>query len=196
MEPDVLGSLIGRAKRRDAAAFDALVDAYGSRLFGYLYRLTGARDEAEELLQELFVRLVRTLPEYEHDGRFEGWLFRIATNLARDRVRRRQRAPAVLSLDAAGNDVGNPTGPSSWQELADLSGPSPEAPLELREEADALQRALSKLPGPEREVVMLRHFSGMSFAEIAEAMDTPLGTALARAHRGLGKLRDMMEDRS
>lgn len=196
MEADRLASLIERAKRRDPPAFDALVDEYGPRLLGYLYRLTGVRDDAEDLLQELFVRLVRTLPQYDHDGRFEAWIFRIATNLARDRVRRSRRTPAVLSLDAdrAGRaDVGDvPT----WQELADLSLPPPETPLELREDADALQRALARLPALEREVVMLRHFSGMSFAEIAEAMGTPLGTALARAHRGLGKLREMMEDGS
>ncbi|HUU83006.1 MAG TPA: sigma-70 family RNA polymerase sigma factor [Phycisphaerae bacterium] len=196
MEANVLASVIERAKRLEAGAFDALVDEYGGRLFGYLYRLTGDREAAEDLLQELFVRLVRTLPQYEHDGRFEGWIFRIATNLARDRVRRGRRAPAVLSIDGTGHDGAAEDGPASWQELTDVSGPAPEGPLELREDADALQRALGRLPGPEREVVMLRHFSELSFVEIAEAMGTPLGTALARAHRGLSKLREMMEDRT
>jgi RNA polymerase sigma-70 factor (ECF subfamily) len=194
MEADELASLIERAQGRDAAAFDALVDEYGSRLFGYLYRLTGVRADAEDLLQELFVRLVRTLPGYHHDGRFEGWIFRIATNLARDRVRRNQRGPMVLSLDAGGTEEANDRGSPLGSDLADRSQPLPETPLELREDADALQRALAQLSAAEREVVMLRHFSGMSFAEIAETMDTPLGTALARAHRGLGKLRAIMED--
>ncbi|MFQ5490293.1 MAG: RNA polymerase sigma factor [Phycisphaerae bacterium] len=192
MENDRLEPLIERARQQEPAAFAALIDLYAGRLYGYLYRLTGARAEAEDLLSELFVRLVRTLPQYEHDGRFEGWLFRIATNLARDRLRKVRRAPAVLSLDADQVGQGQDE-PALAAALADLSNSPPDAPLELREETDALQQALAKLPAGEREVVMLRHFSGMSFAEIAEAMGTPRGTALARAHRGLKKLRAILE---
>ena len=66
--------------------------------------------------------------------------------------------------------------------------------MELAEDVDRLQRALENLPETEREVVMLRHYSNLSFAEIAELMGTPLGTALARAHRGLHKLRAMMDN--
>ena len=195
MKPDELGPLIDRAKQRDPGAFDALVDAYGRRLYGYIYRLTGSRLDAEDLLGELFVRLVRTIDQYQHDGRFEAWIFRIATNLARDHVRRNRRAPATVSIDAetaAGPDDGDPP---AWRELADISGPPPDASLELREEVDDLQRALAQLPAAEREVIMLRHFSGLSFADIAEAMGTPLGTALARSHRGLQRLRELLEDR-
>ncbi len=192
MDSHLLVSLIERAQRREPEAFDALVDAYGRRLYGYLYRLTGVREDAEDLLQETFVRVVRTLPDYEHDGKFEGWIFRIATNLARDRLRRARRGPAMLSLDA--EDGNNPDLDSTSQrELADLSSPPPDASLTLGEDTDALQRALSRLPAAEREVVMLRHFSDLSFAEIAAVMGTPVGTALARAHRGLSKLRAMME---
>lgn len=195
MNPDELARLIERAKQLEAGAFDALVDAYGSRLFGYLYRLIGSRDEADDLLGELFARLVRTLPDYQHDGRFEGWLFRIATNLARDRVRKKRRAPITVSLDIEGAGGQGDGEAASWRELADISGRPPEANLELEEEVDALQRALVQLPPAEREVILLRHFSGMSFAEIAEAMSTPLGTALARSHRGLARLRELMENR-
>ena len=80
----------------------------------------------------------------------------------------------------------------NWAAAGDLSEPASDHPLILREEVDALQQALARLPAAEREVVMLRHFSQLSFAEIAEAMGTPLGTALARGHRGLAKLREWM----
>ncbi|MHC4235099.1 MAG: RNA polymerase sigma factor [Planctomycetota bacterium] len=193
MDQDILASLVERAKQRDPEAFDLLVDQYGPRLYGYLYRLTGSRDDADDLLQDLFVRLVRMIGDYDHVGRFEAWIFRIATNLARDRVRRARRAPVTMSLD---QDVANnpgQRGASSWQGLADISGPAPDAPMALREDVDKMQGALGRLPAAEREVILLRHFSGMSFAEIAQAMGTPLGTALARSHRGLGKLREMME---
>src|SRR5262245_1833283 len=100
MDAAELTVLIGRAQKREAAAFDALVDLYASRLYGYFYRLTSSREDAEDLLQELFVRLVRMIEHYEHDGRFDGWVFRIATNLVRDRVRRSRKTRSA-GLDAA-----------------------------------------------------------------------------------------------
>lgn len=183
MSADELADLIRRAQARDAAAFDALVDRYSARLYGYLYRLTGSRHDAEDLLQELFVRVVKMIGRYEHDGRFEAWLFRIATNLVRDRVRR-TRTTLGLPTTAADNEL---TGFAGDGEAAD-----PSRRMEAAEAADRLQQALSRLSEAEREVVMLRHFSDLSFKEIAEMMNTPLGTALARAHRGLGRLRQLM----
>ena len=73
------------------------------------------------------------------------------------------------------------------------STPSPDASLQLADDIDALQKGLARLPEAEREVIMLRHFTDLSFAEIASTMGTPLGTALARAHRGLAKLREFMD---
>jgi RNA polymerase sigma-70 factor (ECF subfamily) len=184
MEADPLANLIERAQARDPGAFDALVEQYSSRLYGYLYRLVGSRTEAEDLLQEVFVRLVKTIGKYRHDGRFDGWLFRIATNLVRDRVRRSRSRPA-------GGDA---------EVLRDLAadGPAsdPAARVRLAEERDRLQWALEQLSPAEREVVMLRHFTELSFKEIAEMMGTPVGTALARAHRGLAHLRELMTDES
>lgn len=192
MDEERLAALIERGKRRDPAAFDVLVEAYSGRLYGYVYRLTGLREDAEDLVQEVFVRLVRMLPDYEHDGRFEGWLFRIATNLARDRLRRRKRTQPAGSLDTF--EAGDGEQAAESFDPADAAGPPPDGALELREDADALQSAIARLPAAEREVVMLRHFSELSFAEIAELMGTPLGTALARAHRGLNKLRTWMRE--
>lgn len=184
-----LAEVIRRAQCREPAAFDALLAAYGARLYGYFYRLTGSRDEADDLLQEVFVRLVRMIGEYQHDGRFEGWVFRIASNLVRDRVRRDRKLHAAgLTTGSAGGSDGDP-----FSHLADTRQSAPDAGLETAEDVDRMQRALRQLPEAEREVVLLRHFSGMSFREIAEHMGTPLGTALARGHRGLARLRELME---
>ena len=190
MQEGDLAKLVGRARQGDPRAFDVIVDRFGPRLHGYLYRLTGSREDADDLLQDLFTRVVRMIGRYEHDGRFDGWLFRIATNLVRDQIRRYRRAPQVVPLvapdpDARGTDL-------SWEAAGDLSSPAPDSPMILAEDVDALQRALAKLPAAEREVVMLRHFSELSFNEIARAMGTPLGRALARAHRGLAKLRELL----
>lgn len=189
MEVDELTTLVERARQGDPSAYDALVDLYANRLFGFLFRMTGSRADAEDLLQDLFVRVVRMLPRYEHRGNLESWLFRIAANLGRDHIRRARRRPPMMSLLSDSDTEAAGTGPSETARGLD----TPSGGLEHQEEADALQRGLAALPEPEREVIMLRHFSDMTFAQIAEIMGTPLGTALARAHRGLARLRKLME---
>jgi len=185
---DPLAAVIRRAQQRDPAAFDELVDRFSGPLFGLLYRLTGSRHDAEDLLQEVFLRVVRTLEGYRHEGRFEAWIYRIAVNLVRDHVRRQKRRRTVpehavaSQMDGSEGLAGHPS-----------SGPPPDQPLDVAEQADRLQKALQQLPAAEREVIMLRHFSDMSFSQIAQVMDTPLGTALARAHRGLARLRGIMD---
>ncbi|MFQ5414048.1 MAG: RNA polymerase sigma factor [Phycisphaerae bacterium] len=190
--PDDLVSVIRRAQGGEADAFDALVDSYASRLYGFLYRLTGCRDDAEDLVQEVFVRVVRMIGRYQHDGRFDAWIFRIATNLARDRVRRVNRAPSASSLDA-GDDPAERERVLTRPRGAAPADRAPGDALELAEDVDRLQQAIATLNAAEREVIMLRHYAGMSFADIAAMMGTPLGTALARAHRALGKLREQMD---
>lgn len=193
LQPGQLESLIQRAQRFDAEAYELLVDAFGPRLFGFFYRLSGNRGEAEDLLQEVFLRVVRALPQYKHQDRFEAWLFRVAANLLRDRVRQARRAPTVISMSGGDEEANDPSLAAAW-DRPDDSAASPDQALMHRERVDRMQEALAQLSAAEREVIMLRHYSDLTFVEIAELMDTPLGTALARGHRGLAKLRRKMED--
>ena len=192
MDDEALAEVIRGAQRGESASFDRLVESYSGRIYGFLYRVTGSKHDAEDLMQEVFLRLVRTIAAYEHVGRFEAWLFRIAANLARDRVRRVRRSPLEVELVAGGSGDGGDASRGRRGEGVAASGRVAEAGLVLDEEIDALNGALAALPDAEREVIMLRHFSQMSFKEIAETMGTPLGTALARGHRGLGRLREIM----
>lgn len=187
MDDNGLARIIAEAQRGDPAAHEALVDRYAKRLYGFFYRVLGQRNDAEDLMQEVFLRVVRMIAAYRDDGRFEPWLFRIAANLARDRIRTVRRTPTRVALD---NDDGE--GPSSF-DAASTEDSAPHLRMEREEESDRLNAALAQLPEWEREVVMLRHFSQLSFKEIADLMGTPLGTALARAHRGLERLRQIME---
>src|SRR5262245_33368522 len=116
MDGEALADCIRRAQRGDAAAFDLLLELYAGRLFGFLYRLTGSRPDAEDLMQEVFVRLVRTIGAYAHDGRFEAWLFRIASNLVRDRVRRAMRAPRQIGPGPA-HEAGGGNGADPLDEV-------------------------------------------------------------------------------
>jgi len=192
MDDEALAEVIRGAQRGESASFDRLVESYSGRIYGFLYRVTGSKHDAEDLMQEVFLRLVRTIAAYEHVGRFEAWLFRIAANLARDRVRRVRRSPLEVELAAGGSGEASDAGRGRSAEGVAASGRVAEAGLVLDEEIDALNAALAVLPAAEREVIMLRHFSQMSFKEIAQTMGTPLGTALARSHRGLCRLREIM----
>lgn len=193
MDEEALAAVIQAAQGGDPAAYDVLVEQYGGRVFGFLFRLTGSRHDAEDLMQDVFLRVVRTLARYDHDGRFEAWIFRIAANLVRDRVRRAKRTPRTFDLGDGGDFGAASAGTDGWAGLGGAAE-SVDAPLVRGEEVAELNQALDRLPPGEREVILLRHFSQMSFKEIAELMGTPLGTALARAHRGLARLRALMTD--
>jgi len=184
VEPAGLDRLLGRARKHDPEALNELVRLYSARVFGLLYRLTGSRETAEDLLQETFLRVVRTIAEYEHGGKFEAWLFRIAANLARDHARRVKRRGQPATLDASGRDdaAGGPA-------LADPAAADPGGALIRREAGERLSECLADLSEMDREIILLRYFSELSFREIAEMLRVPLGTALARAHRALHRLR-------
>jgi RNA polymerase sigma-70 factor (ECF subfamily) len=187
VDPDALDQLLRRAKRHDPDALGELAQAFSPRVYGLLYRLTGSRDAAEDYLQETFLRVVRNIATYEHEGRFEAWLFRIAANLARDHARQSRRRGTMRSLDGA-EESANP---------AALSRDAARRPGEALERAEREQRlgaSLAALPAADREVLLLRHFSGLSFREVADLLKIPLGTALARAHRALKKLRAELQD--
>jgi len=188
-----LAELIAGAQKGDEASFDAIIDEYARRMYGYFYRLTSSVQEAEDLLQELFIRLVRAIGDYDHRDQFDAFLFRIATNLHRDRLRKLQRTKHLTSLEDPRFDSSSG---STMFDIVDNRAVSPESNLEMSEAAELLQASLAELPLAEREVILLRHFSHMSFRNIAETMGTPVGTALARAHRGLKKLRGLVEDRA
>jgi RNA polymerase sigma-70 factor (ECF subfamily) len=178
---EFLDQVVARARKLDPAAFDELVDCYAPRLFGFFYRNFSRHDVAEDLVQETFLRVVRTIRDYREEGRFEAWLFRIAGNLARDCGRRAVNEP-VSESEAAAIQIADEHSPIALR-----------AEDDERESSDRMQKCLDRLPPAEREVILMRHYGGLSFAEIAAYCDAPLGTVLARSHRGLGKLRAWLE---
>lgn len=184
MDKPGLDQLLQRAQTHDPDALNRLVELYSRRVFGLLYRLTGSRDVAEDLMQETFLRVVRTIDRYEHAGKFEAWLFRIAANLARDRARQIGRRGATSSLDEGAADL-LPAG-------NDRRSDGPAGAVIRTEAGERLTAALRRLSDAEREIIMLRHFSELSFRDIADILGVPLGTALARAHRALNRLRAEM----
>jgi RNA polymerase sigma-70 factor, ECF subfamily len=186
MEPRRIPEVIARARRGDARAFEELLEAYGPRLYGFFMRAVGGHHDAEDLLGEMALKLVSRLGAYDDRGRFEPWLFRLAANLVRDRIRRlRTKAPAA-SLWADGDDGGS---------LADrLAGDDEPAGQRLadHEESARLAGALARLDELTREMIILRHYGQLSYRQIADICGCPVGTVLARVHRGLKALRGWM----
>ncbi len=188
MDSQQVRDTIARARAGDAQAFEALFDAYAPRLYGYFLRATRRHHDAEDLLGELTLRMVRKLESYDERGRFEPWLFRMAANLVRDRIRRAKANPVGASLSAGGDDGDPPV-----NRLAD-DAPHVSTGLVQAEDSQRLGEAMEQLDEATRQMILMRHFGELSFRELAETFECPLGTALARVHRGLKRLRELMGD--
>jgi len=174
-ESNDLARIITGCKGGDAECFARIVDMFSSRCYGYFYRLTGNNDISDELLSELFVKLVEKIGSYK-GGSFESWLFKIASNIFHDHLRSKQRRKKLLETQIEQFETGSTEPKRSEGELA-----------------DKLQIQLGRLDEDTRELIMLRFYSELSFKEIAQIRAEPIGTTLAKTHRALSKLREYME---
>lgn len=187
-----LDEIIAGAQRGQYGAFDKLVEEYAPRLYGFAYRYTGSAPDAEDIAQEVFLKLVRAIGTYSHRQHFESWLFRIAMNVIRDRARKAGRQIQAESLESiSGVSIGEFD--ADVNESDDTVSRLETLSTTSHENSQRLHGYINQLPEPERMVILLRHYADLSFAEISNMMDAPLGTSLARAHRGLAKLRQWME---
>jgi RNA polymerase sigma-70 factor (ECF subfamily) len=167
--------LMERIARGDEAAFRALVERWERPVFAFLARMLGSREEAQDLSQETFLRVYRSAGRYRGSGRFKSWLFRIAGNQARSRLRRR-KVLSWVGLDPEREDLPSP-------------GESAERRMEREDEAARVRRAVTALPARQREAVVLREYEGMSYQEIAEAMGTSVSAVESLLHRAVTALR-------
>jgi len=188
MDPQQLREIIASAQAGEAEGFQALLEAFGPRLYGFFFKATNDHHVVEDLLGEISLRLVKKLKKYDHRDRFEPWLFRIAANMVRDRIRRLASRPRPVSLSAI-DDSGRPLG----DRLAGQSE-SAESRMLSVEMSEKLTLALQTLEETTREMVLLRFFGELSFKELADRFDCPIGTVLARVHRALRALRKVMDD--
>lgn len=162
-------------------SWDAIVREHSARVYRLAYRLTGNRQDAEDLTQETFVRVFRSLSSYT-PGTFEGWLHRITTNLFLDQVRRKQR----IRMEAMGDDDGHYPARSEAQ---------PERGFEHANLDHDVQRALDALSPEYRAAVVLCDIEGLSYEEIAVTLGIKLGTVRSRIHRARSQLRAALPHR-
>ena len=185
-----IAATVAAAAGGDQAAWAELVRVFAGRVFAMVRSRVRDPELAEEITQSVFTTVARQLGDggpvaeggYREQGRFEAWLFRIALNRVRDEGRRRRRRGVLQERIAAEPKFRGETDPAGAPTGADTG------------ELDRMRDAIAQLGEKDREVIELRHHAQMSFKQIAAALGEPVGTLLARHHRALRKLRDMIEE--
>jgi RNA polymerase sigma-70 factor (ECF subfamily) len=174
------------ARGGDRRAFAELVDLYKDKIFYLAYRMLSNRQEAEDAVQETFLRVFVNLERYDEAQKFSTWIFRIATNLCIDKLRKRKQ---TYSLDA---DLPDGEG-NDWHAMLEGNEPTPEKQVVVSETREQVREAIDSLPEKYKSVVILRYLHDMSLQEIGDVLDMPVTTVKTRVHRGREFLRGKLE---
>jgi len=181
--------LMLRYRDGDIDAFEILYRRYEKPLFDFIYRMVMNPSEAENLYQETFYRVIRSKKKYKVTAQFKTWLFQIAINLCRDRLRRMKHR-SHLSLNALVTSQNN--GGVEYQEF--ISDPSSDLDkyVESEELVSLIKGAIASLSEKERLVFVMKEYQGMKFSEIADILNCPIGTLLSLNHRAEEKLKKIL----
>jgi len=174
-ETEKLKQIISGCKQGDNQAYSELVDIYADRCYGYFYRLTGDANLSNDLLGELFLKLVEKINTY-NEGSFNKWIFTVASNIFRDYLRQKYRLKKLMDTKMSQLQAETPSQESTHG----------------NEIADKLEEMIKRLDDDTAELIMLRFYGQLSFKEIAELRKVPIGTILSKVHRGLKKLKKLM----
>lgn len=174
--------LIEACRDGETSAFDVLVDRWEDKIRGAAWRVLGSEEEARDVAQEAFLKAYRGLDGFKREARFSSWLYQIALNLCRDRLRRRRSRPTV-SLDEI-EEAGA---------VLVEGRPGAHEQLQRSDLAHVVRRAIEALAPEQREVLVLKEYQDLTFLEIAQALDVPVSTVKTRLYRGLGQLRLRLE---
>ncbi len=181
--------LVDRVRAGDTTAYRGLVERYQNRVYGLVYGMVRDREEARDLTQEAFVKAYRNLSGFRQDASFHTWLFRISMNVAIDHIRKHQRVHTAEYDDTLDHDE---QGLDAWD--ADHLRRSPARDHERQRLYDRIMAALQHLSPEHRQAVLLREIEGLSYKEIAEAMDIPEGTVMSRLFYARKRLQELLED--
>jgi RNA polymerase sigma-70 factor (ECF subfamily) len=172
-------AVIERCLRKDPSAWEQVIQRYRRKVFHIAYKFTGKHDDAEDLTQEIFLKVFKSLDKFNQDADFSTWLSSVARNYCIDHYRASKREREVLVDDLVAFD------------LAPASFGNPHRVLEERDRRSFLRKGLELLPGKLREAVILRDLQGLSYQEMADRLQLPEGTVKSRINRGreeLGRL--------
>jgi RNA polymerase sigma-70 factor (ECF subfamily) len=184
-DPEV--SLMLRVREDEPEAFAELVQRYRTRIYGHFFRLLGDRQEAEDLTQDVFLRLYRSRKRYQPRAKFTTWLFHITQNVGRNALRSRRRHPWVHLEGLAGEQEGK-----LLESLLSDHGESPSVPLERAELAGVVRAAVEELGGRQRTAVELHQFRDWTYNEVAAEMDMSPEAAKSLLYRARNQLRESL----
>jgi RNA polymerase sigma-70 factor (ECF subfamily) len=172
----------------ESRSFDVLVERYQARLLNFVYRIVGDRERAEDLVQEVFIRVHRHLGRFDRSKKFSTWIYTIASNLGKNELRNRARNPLVLftSITQGWDDEERPL------EFEDPSA-RPDDQFRKRHVKELVEQSVAKLPKHHREVFVLREIEGRSYEEIAEITRCNLGTVKSRLNRARNSFAEIIE---
>jgi RNA polymerase sigma-70 factor (ECF subfamily) len=184
-DPEV--ALMLQVKRGESGAFPQLVERYWTRVFGVFFRRLGDREEAEDLTQDVFLRLYRSRTSYEPRAKFATWLFHITQNVARNALRSRRRRPCMRLGAVAGDEDG-----TFLEGLLLDRGEAPSRPLERAELAGLVRTAVSTLAERQRTALELHQFEDHTYTEVAAEMDMSPKAAKSLLYRARNQLRETL----
>ncbi|RKY69183.1 MAG: RNA polymerase subunit sigma-24 [Candidatus Latescibacterota bacterium] len=176
--------LFSEIAKGDTAAFNKIVSRYQARLLNFVYRFTGDRETARDIVQETFLRIYRKRKEYRSTANFSTWIFTIAGNLAKSELRHRKRWHLIPINKETDQDI-----------LAEIANQSlgPNHMAEKKAIERHIQQAIEALPPKYREAVILRDIEGLPYEEIAQIVGCPVGTVKSRVNRGRLQLQNKLE---
>lgn len=178
--------LVRLSRNGDRQAFEELVNMYQEKIYHLAYRMLNFSSEAEDVVQETFLRVYMNMDRYDENQKFSTWIYRIATNLCIDRLRKRK---PNYSLDAEMPDGEG----ADWYSLLPSDQETPEEELVLSETQEEIRKAIGTLPEKYKSVVILRYLHDMSLQEIGDVLGMPVTTVKTRVHRGREYLRKKLE---
>lgn len=185
VDPERVDALVDAGKKGDVTAFSQLYALYGKKILNYIFRLTGSREEAEDLMQDTFVLAFRNLHSLKENAKFQSWLFRIAQNNVFQKYR--GKLPQIESIDAEGPE-GSPV-----TELAS-SSKGPEEAVLSGELERVVQRVINELPEKYRQVFVLSAIQKMSYQEISDIVGRSLASVKSDIHRARVEVRDKIKE--
>ena len=184
--------LVEKCRRGDYDAMERLIIKYQNRIYNVILKICANPDDAAELTQETFVKVIENINRFQGRSSFYTWAFRIAVNLTLNYCRRNVRLP-VTSLEARAGQGQEDKKQLLKDFLSDDRSPDPAAVAQNKELCEMALKALMELDDAQRTVVVLRDIEGMNYAQIARVLDIELGTVRSRLSRARSNLRDIME---
>ncbi len=172
--------LIEEHKNGSQEAFAELFYRYKNSIYNFIYRFVGSSDIADDLLEDTFVKMIKSIDNYQERNKFKQWLFSVANSVTIDYLRKRKKEYAVDSIE-------------DWMDIADDS-PSPQVFLEQKEQMNFIEEKIKQLPPKQKQVFLMRQESDLTFREIAKILGCPISTVLSRMHNAVLNLRKSLKE--